>query len=61
MIISVSTAYLVAGRLFPFVHKIKSVKNIPKSKKGNEIWTFINVHFKKPKKSLGNTCFFSGL
>ena len=49
MIISVSTAYLVVGWLFPFVHKIKSVKNIPKSKKGNEIWTFINVHFKKPK------------
>jgi hypothetical protein len=35
-----------------------SNKKNPKSKKGNEIWTFINVQKRKPKKSFKNDPFF---
>jgi len=37
-----------------------SNKKIPKSKKGNEIWTFINVQKRKPEKSFENASLFQG-
>ena len=44
---------LFVSFVYLFICFYKSVKKNPKSKKENEIWTFINVHFSKPKILLG--------
>ena len=47
--------------VYLFICFYKSVKKNPKSKKENEIWTFINVHFSKPKILLGKRVMKNGL
>ena len=62
--------FIVTKHIIGFVtiHRVKkngilfslflSNKKKPKSKKGNEIWTFINVQKRKPEKSFENDLFF---